>query len=550
MRKPLDAGKTLPTVRVCCGFVLLALLVPAAGAGKPAASAPSLLDLRVGNGGAPFAGDRRLLATVSPNADGSRDSAVVSFRLRRAALVQIEAVRTETFRVEPRFSRVVWSTSADLAPGWHRFVWKPSPSIELRTYILRLTVSANGAQHVYGSYRPGLHPRVDAPVVRMLGVSVSSGQRSYAPGNAARVQIATDARNLRLQVLGFRQPPQGAVDALTGASPVGPAASIDWRGHRNAPHAVEVRGAADLPTGLYFFRATAGDGRVGYAPFVVRPRPAARHRVAVVLSTNTWQAYNFEDANGDGWGDSWYVSSAIKKVGLSRAYVGNGVPRHFRELSLPFEDWLASTGRQVDTLAEDDLERVSGDVLAARYDLIVFPGHEEYVTPHVYAAVERYRDLGGNLIFLSADNFFRRVDRRGSTIVKGPAWRDAGAPEAALVGVQFLNSDHCDRQGAFVVSGAEAVPWVFAGTGLRDGDRFGSYGCEIDALAPSSPAGTIVLATIPDLFAPGHSAQMTYYETPTGAKVFAAGALNFVGSVGSAPASQLLENLWLRLSRP
>ena len=52
---------------------------------------------------------------------------------------------------------------------------------------------------------------------------------------------------------------------------------------------------------------TAGDGRVGYAPLILRPRTLGEHKVAVVLSTNTWQAYNFLDRNGDGWGDSWYV---------------------------------------------------------------------------------------------------------------------------------------------------------------------------------------------------------------------------------------------------
>ena len=536
--------------------MLAALLL--AGAGTAPArplerAAPRLADLRVGNGGSPFAGDRRLFATVSPNRDGLRDRAIVSFRLPTREHVEIEAVRTETFqRGVARFERVIWSYSAYLGAGAHRIRWRPPTSIELRTYILRLTVSGPGGERVYGDYPPTFHPHVDAPVVRMLGVAMSFGQRSYAPGTSARVTIATDAHSLELQVLGFRKnPPAVKIDQATGAAPVGPAAWIDWRGHRNAPHTVRVQGAANLPTGLYFLRATAGDGRVGYAPFIVRPRPAKRHRVAVVLPTNTWQAYNFEDGNHDGWGDSWYVSSRIKSVDLKRAYVGNGVPRRFRELDMPFQRWLAATGRQVDVLSDDDLERIrSGDALAARYDLVVFPGHEEYVTPHEFSVVEQYRDLGGNLAFLSADNFYRRVDRRGARIFRNLPWRELGLPEAALVGVQYLNSDHCERQGAYVVTGALQAPWLFAGTGLVDGSRFGSFGCEIDASGPASPPGTTVLATIPDLFGPDHSAEMSHYETPDGAKVFAAGALNFAGALGSPPVSQLLDNLWARLSRP
>jgi hypothetical protein len=43
---------------------------------------------------------------------------------------------------------------------------------------------------------------------------------------------------------------------------------------------------------------------------------------------------------------------------------------------------------------------------------------------------------------------------------------------------------------------------------------------------------------------------MTYYETPAGAKVFAAGALNFAASIGEPAVARLLENVWSRLSRP
>jgi hypothetical protein len=126
-------------------------------------------------------------------------------------------------------------------------------------------------------------------------------------------------------------------------------------------------------------------------------------------------------------------------------------------------------------------------------------------------------------------------------------WRNAGRPEAGLVGVQYVASDYGSRQGGYVVQGS---PWAFAGTGLGVGDRFGTYGIEIDARAPSSPPGTQLLALIPDLMGPGRSAEMTYYETPSGAKVFAAGALNFTASIGEPPVARLVENVWSRLSRP
>ena len=146
-------------------------------------------------------------------------------------------------------------------------------------------------------------------------------------------------------------------------------------------------------------------------------------------------------------------------------------------------------------------------------------------------------------MFLSANNFFWRVERAGGRIVRAGLWRELGRPEARLIGVQYLAGDDGKRQAGFVAV-AEPPAWA----GLVPGERFGTYGIEIDARTPDSPAGTQVLATIPDVFGPGRSAEMTYYETEAGAKVFAAGALNFGGSAERPAVRRLLESLWARTS--
>jgi hypothetical protein len=57
-------------------------------------------------------------------------------------------------------------------------------------------------------------------------------------------------------------------------------------------------------------------------------------------------------------------------------------------------------------------------------------------------------------------------------------------------------------------------------------------------LAPERPA------------ARGQTAQMTYYETPNGAKVFAAGAFYFTRWSHVDPiTARLVDNVWTRLSR-
>ena len=327
---------------------------------------------------------------------------------------------------------------------------------------------------------------------------------------------------------------------------------LAWN-HPNAPHIVRFARAGDWPSGLYFLRVESSDGRVSYAPLVVRPRRfGSQSRIAVVLSTNTWQAYNFRDENGDGWGDSWYVSSSIRSVDLRRPYLDFGVPFRFRDWDLTFVSWLNKMGKQVEYLSDDDLERFrTGNELARAYDLVVFPGHAEYMTEHGYDVVARYRDLGGNLMFLAANNFFWKVDRVGQRLFRVRQWRALGRPEASLVGAQYIGSNHGANQAPFVVAGAAAAPWAFAGTGLRDGDTFGRYGIEIDGRTADSPPGTIVLAEIPNIFPRvGRSAEMTYYETRAGAKVFAAGALNFAASVDEPAVSRLVDNVWTRLRQP
>ena len=520
------------------------MLLPLAAAVLAATPAPAIVDLRVSNGSAPFAGDRRLLTTVSPNGDGFRDAAIVTFVLTRPATVRMDAVATQTVTAGHTGTSTVWSATRSLPGGPARLVWRPARSTQPRTYILRLTVG----RRVYGAYRPG--GRQNAPVVRVQGIDAAFTRRSYAPGESAEVRLATDARSLRLQVFAYQSPgrPSEQDVKTAGLAKTGPI-PVDWRGHRDAPALLRVVRAGDWPSGLYFLRAISSDGRVGYAPFIVRPRVLGTRRVAVVLATNTWAAYNFEDSDGDGWGDSWYVGGH-STVGLERPFLDFGVPFRFHDWDLDFVAWLNRTGKQVDFLSDDDLDTVrSGEELARKYDLLVFPGHEEYVTRHEYELIRQYRDAGGNLAFLAANNLYRSVTRRGATIVRGPLFRKVGRPESSVVGVQYVGSNHGEKQGAFVVTGADSAPWAFTGTGLADGDTFGRYGIEIDARTAASPTGVQVLAHIPELIA-GKTAEMTYYETPAGAKVFAAGALNFAASLGQPAVARLLENVWARLSSP
>ena len=79
-------------------------------------------------------------------------------------------------------------------------------------------------------------------------------------------------------------------------------------------------------------------------------------------------------------------------------------------------------------LSDLDLHRTTADRLAKAYRLIVFPGHHEYVTEEEYDAIEGYRDRGGNLAFLSANNFFWKVTRQDGRLTRCASGATSAGP--------------------------------------------------------------------------------------------------------------------------
>jgi hypothetical protein len=525
-------------------ILLLVSAVPAATSAPGRDLAPRLYGLRVSSG-LRFAGDRSLLATVSPNGDGLRERAVVRFRLRRAATVALHVV------VCSKHPKTIATRKAHFGPGRHHFDWAPRPAALPQTYLLRMTVIArNGARRVYGRLDHRLARVQPAPVVRVMGVDAGFTKRSYSPGAVARLRIATDVPTFTLQL--FQAGPE--TQPTTGYSmegvPVTEPLSVDWSAHRDTPGSLSVH-VGDWPNGIYFARLTAPDGRSYDAPLIVRPHPYGLHRIAVVVHSNTWEAYNHQDVNGDGWGDTWYASDDIANVDLSRPYIRGGAPPHWRSYDLPFVHWLYKTRKEVDFLSDDDLASfLRASSLARLYDLIVFPGHEEYVTDHMYDLIAGYRNLGGNLMFLSSTNLLWRVNRHGERITRIAEWRQLGRPEARVVGVQYRGNDEGVHRGAYVLTSFGRGSWQFDGVDTRAFSLWRWLGIEFDMTTRSSPPGTRVLARVnPHLRDRRVRGEMTYYERGR-AKVFAAGTLDFPAALVYPQFRRLLANLWARLATP
>ncbi len=434
-------------------------------------------------------------------------------------------------------------TTAHSHLNLHSAAWRRSTSVAVA--VLAVCLSGAMPQPASGGDHQ-LEGR--APTAEQLQPSVEAAfpEQSYAPRTRASLVLFNSAPGVTLQLFhaGPEQVSTYGDNEMQGVPVTAPTRIGTARKHRIVP--IQIGG---WPSGLYFARLTAADGREGFAPFVVRPSRLGEHRVAVVLPTMTWQAYNFRDDNGDGKGDTWYADWSNHYARLGRPFLNRGVPYSFRRYDLSFLNWLAGTGKAVDFLADSDLASAPrASALDGAYDLIVFPGHHEYVTTREYDLVTGFRDLGGHLAFLSANNFFWQIVKRGNVMHRTKQWRDLGRPEAALVGAQYRGNNL--RSGPYIVRDAAAAPWLFAGTGLTDGSQFCCGGIEIDKTTSHSPHGVKVLAEIPDLFGPGFTAQMTYYETANGARVFAAGAFSLAASVDSPVGAQLVANLWAHMSQP
>jgi hypothetical protein len=380
--------------------------------------------------------------------------------------------------------------------------------------------------------------------------------RSYAPGQVAVLNIrGGDPNRATLQIF----------QAGASGTP-GRAAAPGWDKHTfgkpvTAPQRVRrssgkrrwlvhVRLGSNWASGDYVARLTWGV-HTDYAPFVLRPSRLGTAPVLVVEPTNTWHAYDVVD------GDSWYLDPSVHVIDLTHPFasarvngarVPAGLPDQFSRYDLGFLRWYWHSGYRADFISDDDLERISSAQRLSRYRLVVFPGHEEYVTSHTVDVITRYRNAGGKLAFLSANNFFYKVKVSANTMTGRTRWRDLGRPEAALVGAQYAGWDEgkYPNQPYRIVNTAAAL-WLFEGTGLHNGSRVGNYGIEVDEPNAASPPHTHVLAEIPNELGPGKPAEMTIY-THGRSTVFDAGAINFGASAHWPALSRFFSNLWSHLS--
>jgi hypothetical protein len=355
----------------------------------------------------------------------------------------------------------------------------------------------------------------------------------------------------------------GIAQDVPSPDPVTGLVECAWR----EPYRLETRDAGGAwTTGVYLARLTtsAGPRKQSFIVLVVRDdeRPAP---IVFQSSVTTFAAYN-------NWGGkSLYAFNSgyapARKVSFDRPYATNpygvrldGASDFLRRWEYNAVRFLERENYDLTYVTDVDTHQraVPG---GARIFLSV--GHDEYWSWPMREHVESARDRGVHLAFLGADACFWQirlepgsrggVDRtivaykeaagdldplaldgqpQNNRLITG-RWRDrpTSRPEERLIGVMYA-ADPVDAD--IIVS--DAAHWVFAGTGLRNGDALrGLLGYEVDASYGGGPATLERLAHSPFLDQGGPAektrqtrySDMTIYTAESGALVFATGSIQW-----------------------
>lgn len=327
------------------------------------------------------------------------------------------------------------------------------------------------------------------------------------------------------------------------------------------------------------------DRNVAYIVVTNKARQDAAKRgdILLLLSTNTWQAYN--EWGGYSFYSSDFIGSAAQALTFDRP-----CPPEFFEyeyfLCLWLEELAAERGWTVDYATNFDIHR--DPAFSENYRLLISGAHNEYWSLAEFKAMHRrIFTLGGNTMFLGADAAYWQVRyadvnqgsdpmSRGRQMIcfksaDDPAfWRPSPAPEDAQITTLFREDA---RWPETMLTGAAYQGWFgqdgnpmpvypfyavhtdlpfFAGTGYRTGDPIGDFvGYEWDNRDPdgdgmrlwsatASHIPAIDPASIQVLFQgktvdvdgkPG-LAEAVYFRSPAGGKVFTAGSIRWAWGLG------------------
>ncbi len=377
-----------------------------------------------------------------------------------------------------------------------------------------------------------------------------------------------------------------------------------------SPHHTQFAAAPER-SGLYLFEARGESGAYFSFPWVVAPT-APQAPVAVLASTNTWNAYNNFGGRshyihaaglppeptvnarqdllryqGGSFSEWQFPDDAYRPLSFERPEPNNQVPDgaqvtdpipgrqpcHLAAAEWRLLGWLERERFAYDLYAEHRLH--AGELPLDANRVLILTTHPEYWSRAMYEQVKAWVfERGGRLMYLGGNGLNCEVEfpDAGAMGCKSQLLSAGGAlgmEDPDRPGVIYESRFHrtveseanllgvvCTDAGIMTAAPYRCLApdhWVFAGTGLREGDLFGAEslherchggasGHETDKRSASSPTGTLLLAkgTNPD----EGGAEMVLHEPAGGGAVFSAGSITYPASLlVSEPLSCLTRNV-------
>jgi hypothetical protein len=318
--------------------------------------------------------------------------------------------------------------------------------------------------------------------------------------------------------------------------------------------------------GDYLIKLTGPGSRQSYVPLTITD-PASTATYVVKNDVFTWQAWNFYGGYDfyQGLGSCppnvYPVCNRARVVSYDRPYAAENGSGNFLALEYPLLEWAEQHGLDVTYATDLTVQQHPGYLL--NHKVLLSLGHDEcWSLGERQAAVAAY-DQGANIVFFAASPLLRHVRTQASPLgqdrelvdyrdsaadpldgkgdplqVTGNQWSSPPSswPEYDFVGDTYAGFLEPGLHVGFTV--ADASAWVFAGTGLRNGEVVPSLiASDVDKFdqAYGQPADDQIFGHSPIPAGLGQTSigafysDMTYYtNVSTGAGVLDTGTNNWI----------------------
>jgi putative cell wall-binding protein len=298
---------------------------------------------------------------------------------------------------------------------------------------------------------------------------------------------------------------------------------------------------SEWKSGVYLAKIINSDNQQSYMPFVVKnPNRSENVDAAVLISTNTYQAYN-------NWGGkSMYGYNSTNKIpaielSFNRPFTdGNGAGEFFK-FEYNLIRWLEKQNYNLTYLTDDDVHNGALNSLNAKS--LIIAGHDEYWSKEMRDSIEEQTKSRINIGLFSANvGYWQvRMENNNRLMVGYKARADedpyqktdpsrvttqfrmapVNRPENQVFGMMYRGIPK-EQSVPLVISNANH--WLYNGTGLKNGDKInGVVGGEIDRYDGEIPDVEVVAESPLTLYGNKSYSHVIWYEKPQGGKVFATG---------------------------